>query len=349
MEPKVERAERAIQESLRDLSGATVKITHADSSRFRAAIRAAGRTYRVTLVWAGQGWPSEVRRAVSETRRPWPREMVVAATNLSSGALELLREADANWVDESGRTRLIVPPGLSILREIAQPPKVRKNEDFRWSRSAIEVAEFVLHSNLSELKTGDLAKATGWSAGQISQILGGFESLGWTDRRGGRSGRQSRHELVKPGVLLDSWADELSRAVHHKRLGHRTDRDLLRFAHEEIGPLLGERRHDWALTAWAGLELIAPYATSTPILHIYVEKKRFVRELDRVMRTAQIREVNEGARIEFWKANFKLLTQPGKPHPLPIASSPRIYADLLRLGGRAADAAQHLRETVLGY
>lgn len=354
MTPKVERA---IQGALRDLPDARVELSQVGAGRVQAAIRTADRTYRVTFLWAGQGWPSEVQRAVSEVKLPWPRRIIIAATNLSSGSLAILRDVDANWVDEAGRARLVVPPGLSIVRDVSTGPHVLQRDIFRWNRSAVELSEFVLHSNLHELKTGNLASATGWSPGQVSQILSGFEDLGWTERRGGRSGRGSWHELVKPGVLLDAWAEEVSRFVHNRRLGHRTDRDLLRFANMILEPVFGmetveEARIEgigWCLTTWAGLQMITPYATTTPALHVYVQTKLFRSELDRLMREAEIREVDEGARIEFWEADFNLLTQPGKPHPLPVASTPRLYADLLRLGGRAADAAQHLRETVLGY
>lgn len=354
MTPKVERA---IQEALRDLPDARVELSQVGSGRVQAAIRTADRTYRVTLLWAGQGWPSEVQRAVSEVKLPWPRQIIVAATNLSPGSLALLRDIDANWVDEAGRARLVVPPGLSIARDVIKSPHVLQRDTFRWNRSAIELTEFVLHSNSHELRTGDLASATGWSPGQVSQILSGFEDLGWTERRGGRSGRQSWHELVTPGVLLDAWAEKVSRVEYNRKLGHRTDRDLLRFANMVLGTVFGMETVEgarvegigWCLTTWAGLQMITPYATTTPALHVYVQTKLFRSQLERVMREAEIREVDEGARIEFWEADFKLLTQPGKPNPLPVASTPRLYADLFRLGGRAADAAQHLRETVLGY
>ena len=71
--------------------------------------------------------------------------------------------------------------------------------------------------------------------------------------------------------------------------------------------------------------------------------------LDDVLQEAGIREVEEGARIEFWEADGRLITQPGRPSGLPVCSTPRLYADLLALGGRATDAALHLRTVVLGY
>ncbi len=34
---------------------------------------------------------------------------------------------------------------------------------------------------------------------------------------------------------------------------------------------------------------------------------------------------------------------------VPVISLPRLYSDLLSIGGRAKDGAEHLRETQIGY
>lgn len=89
--------------------------------------------------------------------------------------------------------------------------------------------------------------------------------------------------------------------------------------------------------------------TTVPVIHVYLSGERFAAKLDEIFDKAGLRDVEEGARIEFWKADFPLITQPGQPSQIPVASTPRLYADLLALKGRGADAAQHLRETKLGF
>lgn len=337
---------QTLRRALRDIPEASIEREGKDGN---ITLRIGIHPYPIELLWAGQGWPSEVRPILEDIPHPWPRSTVVAAKSLSPGALALLREADANWIDAEGRARIVMAPALAIVRD--RQPESRSDgssQAFRWNPSAIELAELVLHREIQELRTGHLADQTGWSPGRISQILGAFDELGWTQRRGGASGRGTWHELMKPEVLLDAWAEHMSSATYLKRLGHLTDRDLLRFAQMWLEDAFGRESQDWALTTWAGLRLITPYATTTPALHVYVVAERFT-AVEEIMHRAKIRPVDEGARVEFWEAEFRLLTQPGKPHPTPVASTPRLYADLLALGGRAADAAQHLRETVLGY
>jgi hypothetical protein len=118
----------------------------------------------------------------------------------------------------------------------------------------------------------------------------------------------------------------------------------------QLADAFGQDSEGWALTTWAGLELLAPFATAVPTLHMYVSPERFSSPfLDEVYERASIREVDEGARIEFWEADGRLITQLGQPSGLPVCSTPRVYADLLALGGRATDAALHVRTVALGY
>ena len=344
------RSVQILAAALRDIPGTAVKPGREGREGYPIVIvRTAGETYPLQVMWAGEGWPSDVRQAVAGMRRKtWPRQVVVTARRFSPGSLQMLRDWDANWADETGQARIVVPPGLLILREPQMSPEKPSGRS-RWSPSAIAIAELIIHRGLTELRTGELAKEMPWTEGAVSQALATFDSQGWTVGHGGKSGRGTWRELANPAAMLDSWAAHVGSEERPKRLGHRAVRDLLRFAETELRDALGWEERTWALTTWAGLELSAPFVTVVPVVHVYVSIERFVSELDGVLRSAGLREVEEGARVEFWEADFPLITQPGQPSQIPVASTPRLYADLLALGGRGADAAQHLRETRLGF
>lgn len=341
---------RILRATLASLPDTSVPPAQQEAGRTMMTVRSAGQNYRLEAQWAGEGWPSDVRQVLASAQEgPWPRHLVVMARKLSPGALDLLRARDANWVDESGQARIVVPPGLIIVREPPAEATAGPPQEFKWSPSALHVAEVALSEGLTKLRTGELADKTPWSPGQISNVLNAFDSLGWTVRHGGKSGRGTWRELAGPAAMLDSWAARVGSENRHKRLAHRAARDLLRFAETELREALGWEAETWALTTWAGLEVIAPFVTVVPVVHVYVTAERLVTELDEVLRKAALREVEEGARVEFWEADFPLITQPGQPSRIPVASTPRLYADLLALGGRGADAAQHLREIKLGF
>ena len=347
MEEKVPAA-RPFAAALRGLPKAEIKAVNPQNRHTRIQLDVAGRRYEVKAVWVGNGWPSEVRKALDALRGSAPSEFVFTAKRFSPGALITLEEHAANWADESGQARIVIAPGLLIVRDHARPEEEQAPQVVRWPPSGIEIAEFVLHNRMTELQTGSLADQTKWSAAQVSKVLKMFDSLGWTEKRGGKSGRAARREVVSPGSLLDAWASHASKQRHRKRLGHVTSRDLLRFAHTELRDRLGREEYNWAVTTWGGLEITTPFATLVPALHIYTAGELFDTRLEEVMREAGIREVDEGARVEFWAADFRILVQRGEPSSIPVISRPRLYADLLALGGRGAEGAEHYRETALG-
>ena len=105
----------------------------------------------------------------------------------------------------------------------------------------------------------------------------------------------------------------------------------------------------WAVTGWAGLEIAAPYVSFIPSLQIYLPSELPDRDLFAVFEKGGIRVVEEGANVEFWEMDFPLLTAPDKAYDVPVVNLPRLYSDLLAIGGRAKDGAEHLRETRIGY
>jgi hypothetical protein len=295
----------------------------------------------------GHGWPSEVRKALAAFEESVPPGTIFTAERFSPGATSILQSQRANWADEAGQARIVLSPGLLIVRDAVRTPEEEMPQTVRWYPSAIQIAERILHEQMTELHTGRLADQAGWSAAQVSKVLKMFDSLGWTQRRGGKSGRATRRDLIAPGPLLDSWASHVGQRRRRKQLGHVAPRDLLRFALEQLWDRLGRDRTDWALTTWAGLETTTPFATAVPVLHVYVSARRFS-GLNELMGASGVRQVEEGARVEFWEADFPILVQPGQPSGIPVISRPRLYADLLALGGRATEAAEHYRETALG-
>lgn len=347
MRGKVQAA-AALAAALRDLPGIEIELVDEQSDHTRIVVGTAGHRYTLSVIWVGNGWPSEVRKALARLKESVPPSFVFTAKQFSPGATSILQEHKVNWADEAGQARIMLSPGLLIVRDSVPTREEETPQTVRWYPSAIQIAERILHEQMRELHTGRLADQTGWSAGQVSKILKMFDSLGWTQRQGGKSGRATRRELIAPGPLLDAWTSHVRQGRRRKKLGHVSSRDLLRFAHTQLWDLLGRDRSDWALTTWAGLEMTTPFATTVPILHIYVSARLFSGRLKETMRAAGIREVEEGARVEFWETDFPILIQPGQPSEIPVISRPRLYADLLALGGRAAEAAEHYRETALG-
>lgn len=306
-----------------------------------------GRSVAIEVKWAGEGWPQDVRHAAGGVSDPWPANVVVLARELSPGAIEWLRERGANWADEAGQARIVGLAGLVVIREPARPRAPESTpRGFTWSPSAITVAEVLLSTADSRLQATQLAEQSGWSVPQVANVLTTFDTQGWTLKRGAARGPGAYRELVDPDAMLAAWSDAVVRRPRAIRNAHRATSDVIGLLRDDLAPAL-DRTVGWALSGWAALELAAPFATTTPTVHIYVAENDFAGALSSAIADAGLREVEEGGRVIFWPANPRVLALASQHAGIPLASPPRIYADLSSFGARGQDAADHVRQLLI--
>ncbi len=314
-------------------------------------VRAGKARYAFQIKSAGEGWPSDVKQVLGSVRKKWPRDLIVIARRFSPGSLELLRSQEANWADAAGNMHVYAPPGLFIdrvspLSNISRG--ISRGNGFAWSLSSIDIAEELLSETGKRIRVSELANSVGWSSARVTSILRGFDEMGWTHRHGGKQGQGVWRELVKPGSMLEAWTDHVSKAHVPSRSAHALMRDPMGFLREQIAPILS-KEVKWAVTTWGAATILAPYAAFIPMLHVYVPDEFLrTRRFESAIEAARLREVEEGANVVFRGANPRLFRHVLK-RDIPIASVPRVYADLMSLGDRASDAARHLRETLLEY
>jgi hypothetical protein len=317
-----------------------------DASGLVVLLRERSGVRRLRAIWAGAGWPADVDRAIHGVDETWPADLVVVARHLSPGSRKLLDERGASWVDGTGSAHLVAP-GLLVVRDV-EPTAGSSAAAFSWSPSALSVAEALLNSKSpSDLRTAEIARLTGWSSPQVSQVLGAFDAEGWTAKSGTQRGPGATRQIIDPARLLDAWTDAITSTAVERRFAERIFSDPMLFLTSELASALD--RHDirWAVTGWAAAEQLAPFATTIPALQVYVEDLAFRGPLTMLMEDVPIREVQSGGRIEFRSASERLLVLADRHDGIQLASTPRVYADLLALGGRGQDAAQHLREEVI--
>jgi len=329
------------------LEGATVKAGPGDSDADLVIRTRDGRTITIQVKWAGEGWPQNVRRAAASLGGRWPENVVLLARSLSPGAIDWLRERGANWADEAGQARIVGPGGLVVIREPAQlPDKQRAPRSFSWSRSAIAIAEGILIREDRPLRVAELAEESDWSTAQAAKVLKAFDGKGWTAKRGASRGIGAHRVLVDADGLLAAWSAAVADAPHTTRIAHRATKDVMALLRSDLVPALGQMA-GWAVSGWAGLELAAPFATTTPSLHIYVADTDFAAPLSDAIEKASLREVDEGGRVTFWAADARIFTHSRRVEDVPVVSAPRLFADLSSFGGRGGDAADHVKAELI--
>jgi hypothetical protein len=329
------------------LDGATVQAASSPTGPDMLVQTRDGRQIAIEVKWAGEGWPDDVRRVARAIPHPWPQDVVVVARRLSPGAIEWLRDRDANWADETGQARILGPGGLLVIRE----PAVRLTDEqsaraFTWSPSALSLAETILARGDEPLRAAQLARACQWSTPQIASVLKAFDAKQWTTKRGPARGPSAYRELTDADALLATWSAAAATPGRDVRIAHRATRDVMSLLRDELGAALN-RGVTWATSGWAGLELAAPFATTTPSLHIYVADEDFAGPLSAAIEDGGLREVDEGGRVTFWRADQRIFKLAGTHHGLPVASPPRLYADLSSFGARGQDAADHVKSELI--
>jgi hypothetical protein len=323
-----------------------VAIESRDRDRTVLEVKVEAATHRLVAIWIEGGWPGAVTRL--STEEPWPRNAVVVTRRFSSSAIEKLEAMGANWADETGRAHIETASGLYVVREARRV--IEQRRVFRWSPSGAAIAEWLLARPTHSLEVKDLAEDSGWSHAQVSRFLQRCDELGWTVKEGGKGGRYVRRRLDGPAAMLESWTQYTMTSDRTRVLAYRNLPDPISFLRDDLSRVFAEHEIEWAASGWAGLEIAAPFATAVPVLHLYLEETALADgRLRKVMANLHIREVDEGARIEFLAADRSLLSLASEKKGLNFVSPPRLYADLRALGGRAGDAADHVREVLIGF
>lgn len=306
-----------------------------------------GRTIALQAQWAGEGWPQDVRRVAGGLEGRWPANLVLFARRFSPGAIEWLRDRGANWADEAGQVRILGPDGLIVIREPAQLPREESaSRSFRWSASAIALTEVILAREDRPLRVAKLAEAGKWSTAQAANVLKAFDEQGWTAKRGTPRGRGAHRELVDTDGMLAAWSAAIADVPRRTRIAHRATDEVMVLLRDDLLPAL-DRNTGWAVSGWAGLELAAPFATTTPSLHLYISDVDFAGPLSDAIEEAGLQEVDEGGRVTFWAADSRLLTLAGRVDDIPVVSPPRLFADLTSFGGRGGDAADQVKNRLI--
>ncbi len=289
--------------------------------------------------WAGKGWPAEV----DELLELVPDLEVVVASRLSPGAQAIITGRKLGWVDETGGADISRPSGLVVLRTVAATRGDRPAPE-RWSPSALAAAEAVL-SGVPPLVEA-VERRTGLSRHATATSLMRLEQLGLLARPHARRGPRAGRVVVDEDRLLTAYTEAATvrRTRQRTHLVHRLwTGDLPATLGREIAPGLEATGAAWAVTGGAASLLLAPYLSEVSTLELYVD-----RELMGVpARLADLlggRVVEQGAVITVRELPTVMAGSGPIVDGIRLAVPVRVYADLMAVGGRSAEAAHHLWE-----
>jgi hypothetical protein len=307
---------------------------------FHVTSHAGSGEHRFLAGWAGEGWPADVERLTAAA----PEVDVVFAKQLSRGAKDWLLAHQRGWVDESGDANVSLPTGLIIVRE-ARTRQVKAETTIKWTRTMLAAAEAVLAGVTPTVEA--IESATGISRGASANALARMEKLGLLHRSQGTRGRRSARSVVDHDSFIDGYAAAAAILRLRQRVIriHRLWKDPLEVFESEIALALNRNSESWAVTGVAASILLAPYLSDVTVVELYVDDDLFANP-DRLADVLGGRVVDRGQLIEVRALPTPMSAKGPVVSGIHLALPARVYADLLAVGGRSAEAAHHLRETV---
>lgn len=329
------------------------RIVHAVSSVLHADVEMRGNrdgTWRLAVLdvagrprfrtaWIRAGWPAEVRAALDRS----PDLTLAVAPVFSSGARRLLEDQQVSWIDETGAAN-VREAGLLVRVDQGPARDDPAPHLARWSDTSVLAGAAMLTLRPERISVKWVADQAHCSPARASAILQGFDGEGWTVKRGAERGRSAYRTFEQPVALLGSWSDYLNNRAVKRWFAHSTSRDLHELQHR-IGDALPPLMFGW--TGWAAAEQLAPFVTQLPVLHLRVSENHTQRDIEPALQRAGVTLTQDAGRIELWRTPREALRHSTLSASGPLMAWPWVYADLLRLGGRGNDAAEHLRDVMM--
>ncbi|MFN8073981.1 MAG: hypothetical protein U0Q15_01015 [Kineosporiaceae bacterium] len=314
-------------------------------------IESPGHAYRLrpVAIEADHDGQFDPLRRLPEAVTDVPRLLV--ARGLAPGTRSRLTNENWPWIDDTGSADIRVPPALVVA--VNNPHQDEADGRPRgWTSSAGTVVEYLLHAaepgdDLRVPPTREIARATGLSAGQVSKVLMTLDTQQWTAKLSHGSGPYANRVLIDRSAMLTEWAAWLGRQPQPRILGHASFQDGVTFVEKTLSTLPDAQ---WCATGEVAAALDAPYLTAVSTVSVYLSQPLFLQARQPGwLETLGIRRVQAGARITLSLASDCVMATTRTARHFPRASLARVYADLKHSGVRGAEAAEHLREELLGY
>jgi len=298
------------------------------------SVKQAGKQYALLVMVRPSGTPGAIAEFAGKAKA-WGTAFsgypVLVAPFVSTRGRELCKELSLGFVDLSGNAYLKFN-GILIERwgkeSIAREKRVQKH---LFSMKSTWVIRRLLSEPERTWKFEELSAEANVSIGQAYKVVNKLVSEGYLEKERGSI------RLLKPGELLDAWADAY-RFDRQDITGYYCplkDREMIFRGLKSTD--------DYALTLGAAASLVAPFVRSTDV-YMYVKKDR-----DELINALNLKPVEFGGNVYLVKptdeavfSDIQIIDR------LITVSNIQLYLDLYNYPMRGREQAEHVREQVLG-
>ncbi len=271
---------------------------------------------------------------------------LLAAESISNGSKEFLRQENVGYFDMGGS--LFLPaPGAYVFIDKPVPRNLARSVTTIFKGKRSQVLRVLLHAPQHWFSVKALSEAARVSPATASETLIMLERFEWLGARG--QGPSKERQLIAPRALLDEWKRQILAGMKPKvrryYVPNATNDDTF------IGRMdmaFAETGVEYVLTQESAAQRYAPFLSSLSRVSCRAASARTAAN---VLSKLGAKEVSEGA-------NFIMIENLAEEGPFLfkerhgaawLASPVQVYLDLLIAGGRAQEAAEHLRNERIGF
>jgi hypothetical protein len=281
-------------------------------------------------------------KAFQVRHRPTSIVLLLAAESISDGAKDLLKQENVGYFDTGGS--LFIPAhGAYVYIEKPPPKTAAKAARALFKGKSTQVFHALLHRREAWFGVRELAQLAKVSPATASETLTALERLDWVTSRG--QGPSKERRLSTPGALLDEWTKQVLAARQPPTRRYYVPATNVNELPNRLAAACEASELEYVITQEAAAQLYAPYLSAMS----RVACRMAPGHADTALSKLDAREVTEGANLLVIETKsegeflFKELHG-----SMWLANPVQVYLDLLRSGGRAKEAAEHLRRERIG-
>lgn len=319
-------------------------------------VRLQDQTCDLRPVWIGEGYPSDARRAIDQYVSGDAENAIeiIVGRQLSRGARELLDTEGIPWADAAGYANITLPGRFYLTRLEPARERLSKEDGVPWTPPTVATAEVILELRRVGARPGrfelpgvtEIAELAQISYPQAAKALRVFDDNGYTTKIGAERGPSAVRTLDDPGRLLSDWSRRAHRGPWERVQLYVPWRDPEQSLDLMNARVSGVR---WVVSGALAANHLAPFLTQVPELLVYVAADELQTLRDALVTSPDVEEIDTGGRIQLRSAGQQTLRLASDEGAFLMAPRVRVYADLASKRERFAEAADHFRETEIGF
>lgn len=269
--------------------------------------------------------------------------LLLAAQSISPGAKEILRKENGAYYDTGG-SLFIASNGLLIDRERPPAPSEERAMRTLFTGTRARVLITMLDHPKDWINVKQVSKEAEVSTATASEVLQAMERNDWVMTEGAGPNKQRR--VNRPGDVLDAWAKFVETRKAPKQRRYYIPSSFTDMTYQ-MPHVFEQHNVDYALTGEAAAQHYAPWLTQISVLRFRLV---YSDQADAALSQMQAKLTTEGANLSVFEvASPKDISPRKREGDIWYAHPIQVYLDLLKMEGRARDAANHLREERIGF